>query len=86
MVTEPVEKPVEKPYICEMCGKKLAENGGIILPQDMIARIELEDLMVVDPTCLRFCSKRCKNRWGSLRQGALRLEHEPDCMCASCFS
>jgi hypothetical protein len=76
---------IEKPHICEMCGKKLAENDGIVLPQDLVARVELEDAPVVDPTCLRYCSKRCQNRWGSLKAGALRMEHEPDCMCASCF-
>lgn len=76
---------VEKPHICEMCGKKLAEDGGVVLPQDMIARVELEDLPVVDPTCLRFCSKRCQNRWGALRQGTVWNEHGPGCMCAACF-
>lgn len=76
---------VEKPHICEMCGKRLSEQGGIVLPQDMIARIELEDLPVVDPTCLRFCSDRCKKRWGSLKQGNVWKEHGSGCMCAMCF-
>jgi hypothetical protein len=79
-VTEP-----DKPFICEMCGKKLTEKMGISLPQDMIARVELEEELVEDPTCLRFCSKRCHNRWGALRQGAVWNEHGQGCMCAACF-
>jgi hypothetical protein len=76
---------VEKPFICEMCGKKLAKGMGIELPQDMIARVELEEELVEDPACLRFCSKRCQGRWGALKQGAVWNEHGPGCMCAACF-
>lgn len=79
-MTEP-----EKPHICEWCGKKLAENGGIVLPQNEAAQVELEDLPVVDPTCLRFCSKKCQNRWGALKQGTVWNEHGASCMCAACF-
>ena len=75
----------ERPFICEMCGKKLAEKMGISLPQDMIARVELEEELVEDPACLRFCSKRCQSRWGSLKQRTVWNEHGPGCMCAACF-
>jgi len=80
-VTDP-----EKPYICEMCGKKLAGHMGISLPQDMIARVELAEEMVEDPACLRYCSKRCKGRWHALKRGTVWNEHGPGCMCAKCFS
>lgn len=80
-----MSETVEKPHICEMCGKKLAENAGIVLPQDMVARVELEDLPVLDPSCLRFCSKRCQGRWAALRQGTVWQEHGTGCMCAACF-
>jgi len=76
---------VEKPYICEMCGKKLPADMGVILPQDMIARVELEDEAVVDPTCLRFCSKKCQGRWSALKRGTVWNEHGHGCMCAACF-
>lgn len=76
---------MEKPYICELCGKKLADGIGIVLPQDMIARIELEEELVEDPTCLRFCSKRCSARWSAMKQGSIWNEHPADCMCLSCF-
>jgi hypothetical protein len=77
---------IEKPYICEMCGKKLAEKMGIVLPQDMIARVELEEEMVEDPTCLRYCSKRCQRRWHALKRGTIWDQHGQGCMCAACYT
>jgi len=80
----PTNEP-EKPYICETCGKKLAKGMGIELPQSPIAKAGLEGELVEDPACLRFCSKRCQNRWGALRQGAIWKEHKLGCMCAECL-
>lgn len=69
---------------CELCGRKLGQIR-IELPQDMIARIELESEMVEDPTCLRFCDQKCKKRWGDLKQKAAWGAHGSLCMCPRCL-
>jgi multimeric flavodoxin WrbA len=56
------------------------------VPQDMIARVELEEEMVEDPTCLRYCSKRCQSRWHALKRGTVWDQHGHGCMCAACFT
>jgi hypothetical protein len=70
-----------------MCGKKLGEVR-IELKQDMIDKAELEELdppAVEDPSCLRFCGKRCQGRWWAIRRGTVWNQHGKECMCAACF-
>jgi len=60
-------------------------GGFIEVPQDMIARAELEELYVEDPSCLRFCSPKCKDVWFAKRRGAQWEEHGSLCLCVGCL-
>lgn len=72
---------------CEMCGRRVIEGACIELPQDMIAKVELEELgaAIEDPSVLRFCTDRCREKWGKLKRAAVLKKHGTDCYCPECL-